>query len=197
MKTIYELTENNWREDFFYCYGPQAKDTSRIFTESDRDERGALVGGYDKKINGYDYISLLTNKKYSNKVTATLKCSYQGTGAPLIVFSDDLEKDGNALRYVLHFEVVAHKNGCNIWHVVPRPETPEWPVKSTKIAFDNFPIEEDSEIEIEVTIKGKNIFSTVNGHKISVTDPDIPDNFHIGFTTCEGVCKLWEFSVED
>ena len=195
MKKIYDLKKDSWREDFFYAYGPQAKDTERTFT--DRDSSGALIGDFDEKINGYDYISAITKEKLPASVTATVKCTYRNTGAPLIVFSDDFAKDGDALRYVLHYEVVAYKGGCNIWKVIPRPETPEWPVKSTKIAFAQFPIAEDEEIVIRARIEGKTIFASVNGNDLTITEDDIPESFHIGFTACEGFCSFSEFSIED
>ena len=194
MKKIYNLLGEEWRSDFFYAYGPQAK-SQKKFTE--RNANGALYAGYNEDIKDNDYISAITLKKYPANVEATVRCTYRGTGAPLIVFSDDLVPEGDILRYRLHFEAVAYSGGCNVWHIVPRPENKEWPVKSTKIAFEKFPIREDEEIEMTVRIVGKTLTVSLCGKEFSVEDPEFPENFHIGFTACEGECSFSRFTVEE
>lgn len=150
MKRVYDLTGDGWRADFDYVYGPQAR---REVTFTERAEDGALVNAYCEAINGYDYISALSKERVTLPVTLTLKCRFQNTGAPLIVFSDNITtRPSGAPEYALHFEAVAYAGGCNIWRVVPKAERPEWPVASTKLYALKNPIPEGEMTEITLRI---------------------------------------------
>ena len=148
------------------------------------------------EIKDFDYISIITKETYESGITVRVKCSFDTFGAPLIVFTDDYEKlaDGSC-QYGLHFEVVAYENGCNVWHIVPGKDEKN-PIDVTKVNSMEFPIEEKSIIDMEVTIKDKKLYIRVNDKTFEAKHEDIPDKMHIGITACEGINQFYELEVK-
>ena len=114
-----------------------------------------------------------------------------------MVFSNDISSndDGSKL-YGLHFEVVAYENGCNIWHIIPDPSNTVRPIQTQKIAFAEFKIEENEMIDIGVNFEKGRIVSVINGHEIICENEDIPEEFYVGFTGCEGPNHFYEMIIE-
>ena len=59
-----------------------------------------------------------------------------------------------------------------------------------------FPIEDKSIIDMEVTIKEKKLFIRVNNETFVAEHEDIPNQMHLGITACEGINQFYEFGVE-
>lgn len=196
MKKEYVFTPNSkWEEDFMYVYSPIVK-TYPVFNK----EADCLSNRYDENIADYEYISVLSDSKYKN-AKITVECDFHKYGAPLIVFTDDLKeavgKDGKKhLFYGVHYEIVAWEEGCNIWYIVPFPEREEHPVKPTKILAESFEIENGSLVSLSVEVKDGTINVELNGKRFSVSHPQIPEEYHIGYTACEGINKLYKMSIE-
>ncbi len=178
--------------DFRYVYSPNCK-VFRTF----KFEENAIAGYYDNEIENYDYISVVTKEKCASGTTATTKCLFEKFGAPLIVFTDDITNDGKVDRYGLHFEVVVYEKGINVWHIVPMPERKERPVNPTLIAHKEFAIAGESIIDLAVKVEGKKISIVANGEVLEVEHDDVPANFHIGVTACEGVNRFYSFEIEE
>lgn len=140
---------------------------------------------------------MISKTRYSTGTKIWLKCSFDSFGAPLIVLTDDVKKDGQIKRYGLHFEVVAYENGCNVWKILPFPEKIERPIATTKIGTNAFKIKEESIVNISLQVEEKCFKIEVNGIEFEVKNDDIPENFHVGFTACEGINRLYEFAVEE
>ena len=192
MKLIYDLKKDGWRDDFFYVWGPQAK-TRNTFELRTTD--GWVCNSNQGA--GFDYISPISKKKYEAGVSVSASCRFYGDGAPLIVFSDDIvENTDKTSMYRLHFEVVIYKDGINVWRIVPRPETPKWPVESTLLFSVNFPIPEGEEKSFTVKIEEKRLVIALEGNTYTVDCDEIPKEFHVGFTACEGACEFGSFSIE-
>lgn len=193
MKKEYILSSPSAIEkDFMYVFSPNSKSFVPFTFEN-----GQAVNRYDESLKDYEYISIVSKKKYSDGVTLRTKCSFDSFGAPLIVLSDDISEDENGRNmYGLHFEVVAYEKGCNVWHIVPFPERTERPIKSTKIAFSTFSIPEKSEIDLSVTVKDGKLYIDVNGEKLVAESPDLPKEFHIGITACEGINRFSSITIE-
>lgn len=185
-------------EDFMYAYGPSANGRKK-FTQLEDCIANFTPGesGHDD-IFAYDYISMITKKKYKNGVKFSTKCNFVKFGAPLLVFCNDFitEPDGTPI-YQLHYEVVAYEKGINIWHILPFPEKTERPIKPTLIGKLEFDIAPDEIVDIRVEVKGKTITADIGGHIVSCEHPDIPDEFHIGVTACEGHNRFFDFIVEE
>ena len=179
-------------KDFMYVFSPNSKSFVPFTFEN-----GQAINRYDEKLKDYEYVSIVTKEKYTDGVKISTKCSFDSFGAPLIVLSDDISVDENGRnKYGLHFEVVAYENGCNVWHIVPFPERTERPIKPTKIAFSTFSIPEKCEIDMSVTVQDGKIYIDINGEKLIAESPDLPKEFHIGITACEGINCFSSVTIE-
>lgn len=180
-------------EDFLYVYSPASARDGK-FKLYDNCISNFSAGKDDE----FDYVSIITRKKYSGHVKISTTCRFNKFGAPLIVFTDDIStgEDGK-YTYGLHFECVAYEGGCNMWRIVPAPERIARPIATSKIAFADFAIPEKSAIEMSLEIDGKTMTACVNGNYLSCTHPDIPDEFHVGITACEGPNSFFDLTIED
>lgn len=191
MKKEYVFKRNGWqKDDFEYVYSPICK-TFGAFIEEDDHIRNFATDGK------YEYISMISKERYKTGTTIYLKCSFDSYGAPIIALTDDTFSDGGIKRYGLHFEVVAYEDGFNVWRIVPTPENTQRPVATSKILAEHFKIEDGDTCEITLKIEEKRFVIDVNGVKGIVEHEDIPESFHVGFTACEGINRLYEFSIEE
>ncbi len=196
MKKEYDFSkDNSWQEDFMYVYSPIVK-SYPVFEK----QKDCLANRFDNDLNEYEYISIITKDTYK-KASLSVKCNFNKYGAPLIVFGNDIKeavgKDGTKhLFYGVHYEVVAWEQGCNIWYIVPFPERKEHPVKPTKILAQSFKIENEAPIEMTVEVCNGIIIAEINGNRFSVSHPQTPQQFHIGYTACEGINKLYGMTLE-
>lgn len=196
MKTYHFNAAERDLSDFMYAYSPVPKE-HKPFVLWDDCLANYPVGAPEAPENSA-YVSIISKEAYASGTKFSTTCSFGEFGAPLIVFTDDLGEntDGTGL-YGLHFEVVAYEGGCNFWHIEPWPERVERPIKTQKIAFEQFEIKPDERITITVEVKGKTITAWVNGHEISCENADVPEKFHVGITACEGPNNFYDFTIED
>lgn len=175
-------------KDFFYVVSPATKAKATFIYNDDH-----ISNQYNENIFDFDYISIVTQKKYSCGVKIKTICSFDSFGAPLIVISDDITNG----KYGLHFEIVAYEDGCNVWHILPSNGKAETPIIPSLIASAVFKISEKSVIELQVTVKNKMFEISINGNKLTVSNSDIPEQFHVGITACEGVNRFYSLSIEN
>ena len=179
-------------DDFMYVYSPVCKEYKEFIVEED-----CIRNSYNEALQDWDYISIVTKDKYTSGTKVTTKCSFDKFGAPLIVFTDDISPDDNGIpTYGHHYEIVAYENGINIWSIVPWPERVERPIKPTKIAFLEFPVKENTLLDLEVTVEKGKIIAKLCDRVVEVEDSQIPESFHIGITACEGVNKFTVLTIE-
>jgi hypothetical protein len=194
MKKFYNLKKGQWdNNELVPAYSPACFDRANF-----RQEDNCLVNREGKSLFGYEYISLTEKVKRKMGVVATLQCSFEKFGAPLIVFSNDLPVNEKGERiYGEHYEIVAYEKGINIWKVIPWPERVERPTKSILLAKKEFAIEGNSMIEIKMEILEDKIKSWVNGEYLETEVEGLPTEFWVGFTACEGINRFYTFEVED
>ena len=188
----YCLNQPETLKEFEYAYSPICKEHLPFVQQNDS------VANYKEETpEDFAYVSVLCKEKCAVGAKVSLQCSFGKFGAPLLVFSNDLatNEDGSKL-YGLHFEVVAYENGCNIWHITPDPTNTVRPIKTKKIAFAEFTIEENEKIDIEVKFEKGKIVSKVNGHELVCENEDFPEEFYVGFTGCEGPNEFYEMKIE-
>lgn len=182
-------------ENFEYVYSPIVKSYPRF--ENGKD---CIVNRCDNETGDFEYISIVLKKEFE-KATVTAECDFDKYGAPLIVWSGDISeklgKDGKPhLFYGVHFEAVAWEKGLNLWYIVPCPERKEHPVRATKLLGAEFSVDAGSRVVISAEIeKGKAVI-TVNGKSFTVTHPEMPSVFRVGYTACEGINKLYSLEIE-
>ena len=183
--------EFNLEDKFIYVSSPASKSKKKFV-----QKENCIENTYNEEIKDFDYISIITKEKYNDGVTISVKCSFDTFGAPLIVLTDDYKSlEDGSYQYGLHFEVVAYENGCNVWHIVPGKEEKN-PIDVTKVNAIEFPIEEKSMIDMEVTIKSQKLYIRVNDQSFVAEHEEIPNQMHVGITACEGINQFYEFEVE-
>lgn len=190
MEKNYKFPQGIDSGDFFYCYSPQAKAKIELSRESD-----CVMCGYNENTKDYDYLTVITGEKYGVGTEISAECSFEHFGAPLLVITNDTwEREGVNLLG-LHFEVVAYESGCNIWRIERDDSAPRG-IKPIKMIHDEFKIDDNSRISIKARIEDGRIIANINGHECSVSDPDIPKEFHVGFTACEGVNRFYNYTIK-
>ena len=183
--------EFNLEDKFVYVSSPASKSKKKFV-----QKENCIENTYNEEIKDFDYISIIAKEKYNDGVTISVKCSFDTFGAPLIVLTDDYKSlEDGSYQYGLHFEVVAYENGCNVWHIVPGKEEKN-PIDVTKVNAIEFPIEDKSIIDMEVTIRDKKMFIRVNDQSFVAEHEEIPNQMHVGITACEGINQFYEFEVE-
>lgn len=182
--------EFDLEDSFIYVSSPASKSKKKFL-----QKENYIENSYNEEIKDYDYISIITKEKYESGVKVRVKCSFDKFGAPLIVFTDDYKQlEDGSYRYGLHFEVVAYENGCNVWHIVPGKDEKN-PIDVTKVNAIEFPIEDKSMIDMEVTIEEKKLYIRINDETFVAEHEDIPNQMHVGITACEGINQFYEFEV--
>lgn len=190
----YDFGKGKWaQEDFKYIYGLAVTEYKTFFQGEDCIFNGECTSnGW-----GYDYVSMITKKKYKSGVKFSTKCDFLSYGAPLLVLTDDTFTDEKGiLRYGLHFEVVAWEEGCNVWSVRPSHQADN-PVEVALLAEPKFPVQGDSLIELTVEVEDKKLKITMNGEYFEVENPEIPDEFHVGITACEGLNRFYDLIIDE
>lgn len=194
MKKSYNFAKGEWsRNDFFSIYSPACVDRAEF-----EQEDGCVVNREGKSLFGYEYISLMDKSKRKVGVIATLKCSFEKFGAPLIVFCNDMSINEKGEKiYGEHYEIVAYEKGINVWKIIPWPERVERPVKPFLLDKKEFPIAGNTMVEIKVEVLADRLKMWVNGEYLETQVEGLPDEFYIGFTACEGINRFYTFEIED
>ena len=178
--------------DFFYCYSPQARCCGEFIREAD-----CIKSRYNDEVGDYEYTTIMLRERLrsGNKVTAV--CDFERRGAPLIIISDTLyEKDGHTY-YGDHFEAVAFEEGCNVWHNT-LPTDPNYPkaLVTDKIHFEDIPTPNKSRVTLSVTFGDGRLDIEMNGKSFTVYNDELPGEFYLGITGCEGINRFYSFTVE-
>ena len=179
-------------DSMFYAYAPHSKSEGEFVLDD-----GCIRNCYNEKISDYDYTTLVLKEKMKLGTRSTVECSFDKYGAPLVVITDALyEKDG-IYRYGEHFEAVAFRRGCNVWHnTLPDNPTRKKPVISEKLHFEDIPTEDGTRVKLSVEFLKGEIKVEMNGKAFSVK-ADVPSEFYLGFTGCEGINRFYSFTVEN
>lgn len=189
MKKLYKFPDSLDSGDFFYCYSPQAK-VHGVF-EKGEDH---IKNHYVDEVNDWEYLTVITHEKYPSGTEISAECDFDKFGAPLLVISNDLWEKNGAKMFGLHYEVVAFEDGCNVWRI-ERDDSVKRGIKPTKLLHDNFKIENEERICLTAKFLGDRILININGHESEAICPDLPSEFHVGFTACEGINKFYSFSI--
>ena len=135
----------------------------------------------------------ITKEKCTFGATATLHCGFDGEGCPEIILVPETEAcDDGAVRYGDCFEIVLWKNGVNVWRHY-RDEQYHWQLRMSL----TFPVAEGSVHELSVQVLENQLTITLNGQKMILRTEDIPEQFYLGATVCEGIARLYDFKLEN
>ena len=188
----YSFNGTAWREELLKAYSFRFVETPDF--KIDGDHITTAINPAHKE--GFDNISLLAKRTYTAGVKASLRCSFDDIGCPeiIIVRNPELCDDGYT-RYGDCFEIVLWKNGVNVWrHFMDSDYKCSWHNRLRR--FDT--ISESDIHELSVEIQDKHICFSVDGAlKTVLYIEDLFDEFYIGVTACEGVVRLYDFTIEE
>jgi hypothetical protein len=183
--------DSGWREALTQTYSFRFYETPDFKQKADH-----VTSSVNKEHReGFDNISLITKEPYRAGVKATLRCSFDGLGCPEIILVKKPEACPDGFdRYGECFEIVLWKNGVNVWrHFMDEEHKCSW---HKRLGLTS-PVSEGDIHELFVETKENYISFSVDG-KIAalLRTEDLFESFYVGITACEGIVRLYEFSVE-
>ncbi len=167
-------------------------------------EDSCISGGFNPKINDFDYIGLCMTEPVAGDRTVTAHCAFTAAGAPLVVLADSITtlEDGSR-RFGPMYEIVAYAGGCNVWRILPDfdPADPDRGYTVRSITMQSFPVADMAspnltEVELEIRVEGKALHVRQDNYSFTVDAPDLPDTYYVGLTLCEGYNRFYDLSVE-
>ena len=176
------------QDDLAYAYSYRFTDRP-VFTQfDDHIENKADPDGP----GGYEYISVLTPKKYGTGTTVSTRVSFEGDGAPLIVLADNLYPDPDGtLRFGDYLEIVLYKNGINVWRMWYRDGKVSW----KKLMGVQYPVTAGEMHTLTVTAGAEGLTIAADDRTMSVWIPDMYPTFHAGINACEGINRFYEMEI--
>lgn len=183
-----EFKKGQWEEILNHSY------TARFpYTEKFLQGDGWVSNSVNPKMkDGYNYITLMTKERYKKGTKISTTCTFTGSAAPLIVFTDKLFPDENGeLRYCDYHEVVLWKNGINVWDLYKDGEE----IKIRLLLEMKFSVEENKKYEISTTLTDKGIEIAFEGRTYGLRVDNIPEEVFIGVTACEGLTKFYDMTI--
>ena len=188
MKTVFG--KGLWNPaDFRYIYSPKFAPTPE-FTQ----EETCLVNRGDPAAGRYDYVSMITVRKFRAGTEFSTLCSFEKYGAPLIVITDDVRRGGHGeLRYGRHMEIVAYEGGVNVWRLEPLTND----VKPTNLLRQKFEVPAGKPLRLTVRPMSGKVEISCFGNTFSVETDCVPGEFFAGVTACEGINRFYDFTAEE
>ena len=189
MKWI-NFASGEWKtEEFRYVYSPKFAPTPKF--QQDRD---CIVNKGDFSKNEFDYVSILTEDKFSTGVTIETTCSFEGYGAPLIVISDDVYKGQNdEWYYGKHFEIVLYQGGINVW----RLDLNQGIMKTENLIRYRFPVTTRNYHTLRVKVLEGALDITMEDASILLKVDGLPSEFRVGLTACEGINRFYTLGIKE
>lgn len=188
MKTLF--SRGSWvPSDFRYIYSPKFAPTPDFVQEND-----CLVNRGDTAAGRYDYVSMITARKFRRGTVLSTLCSFEKYGAPLIVLTDDVRRgEHGELRYGHHMEIVAYEGGVNVWKLEPLDHD----VRPTKLLAQKFTVPAGVPIRLTVRTRENGLNISLGDSSFSVDADCVPQEFSAGVTACEGINRFYDFTADE
>ena len=179
---------SGWEQQLITAYSFRFTETP-VFTQ-EADHIRTAVNPHHRE--GFDNISLLTPETYGVGVTATLHCAWEGLGCPEIILVGEMEHcpDG-AVRYGACFEEVLYRNGINVWRHYRTDGHCHW---HRRLGLE-YSVAENTVHCLKLQVLEQALVLELNEQKTTLRTEDLPQKFHVGITGCEGIARLYAFSV--
>lgn len=187
MKDI-KFTKGNWEEYFEYAY------TQRFpFKPSFIQEDECIVNSRNPEMkDGFDYTTIMTKEKYGIGTKLCVTCSFEEYGAPLITFTNKLERDKEGtLCYGACYEVVLWENGINVWNLFAENGEIKW----HKLLAAEFPLEAGIKYEMYIELEEKTIKVVVGDRSMTLRIENLPEEVYIGITGCENINRFYSVKI--
>ena len=166
---------NDFMNYFTYAYSLKVKSFKKFVIEKDHIINSKA---YDSAKTTFDYVSIISKKKYKNKVNVETVCSFENFGAPLIVLAENKINDNGKIFYGKHFEIVVYGEGLNVWEILPTENELD-PYKVNLLASKKFIVNKNEKINLKVTIHGDALHVKVGDNELDMKS-NFPLEMYIG-----------------
>jgi hypothetical protein len=140
------------------------------------------------------YTSMVCARKFHGDLTVKVTMEFEPKMAPLILFSSELGHEKHKPAELRNYtEFVFWDEGVNAWKHVYDNATGKKPFHL--VAFSKFTLKPKTRYAVEIAIKSKLITVSIDGHSFGYLQPDLPEEFYIGITGCEGINRFYDFKV--
>ena len=182
--------DGNWREKLRLAFMLRFGAKADFIQEED-----CVADPLDDRFWGdYAYVGTLTHDTYENGTEIVLRCSFKGSGAPMLTLAEDmaLDADGDA-HYGGFIEIVIWKHGMIVWRHIRKNDCMTY----HHVMGIFTPLEEGKIHELRVKIAGKTLLTDINGKGFSARIDDMPEKFWVGAALCEGENRLYDLQIDE
>jgi hypothetical protein len=138
------------------------------------------------------FISKLLNHKLSGTSEISSTMSWDKNYAPLIVIASAPESVQAGLPFSRNYiEVVIYEKGINIWQHFYKDGKQSY----KKVAWIDCSFKAKKKYKLEVSVRAKELYVKVGNYNLGVNGMEIPENYYVGITACEGINRFYDFSV--
>lgn len=139
------------------------------------------------------FTSMVLRKKWHGDFHITAGMAFTDRMAPEVMLASNIGTDAQGRpEYERRVEVVLWDQGINVWFLDKVNGKTTW----IKTAYDQFPLQKDTEYQLQVTRKGKELTITVGDHIFGYYEASLPDDLYVGVTACEGINRLYNFAIK-
>lgn len=185
--SVIDFFPGKWEgEGLRYAYSLRFPDRPLFRQEADCVVNGQTSGG------DWDYMGLLLPGEYGAGAVVSARCAFEGDGAPMLLLSMENGEDGDGCLLTLeYYEIVIWKNGLNVWrHYTENGTTSHYLALGA-----SFPLEAGKIHTLTGEFREKRMLLSVGGMKFNLYVPDLTKRFTLGYTACEGLCRLYGMEV--
>lgn len=138
------------------------------------------------------FTSMVYRKPWHGDFTISAGMAFTDRMAPSVELAWDMDTDTQGRhQYHNNVEVVLWDHGINVWRLHIESGKHIW----TKAAYCQFTLQKNTRYQLQVTRKGKQLTISVDGHVFGYQEDSLPDEFYAGVTACEGINRLYDFSI--
>jgi hypothetical protein len=136
--------------------------------------------------------TMVYTKPFSGDYTVAATFEIGAGSAPGIVIAQNWAPDeAGRPQYGEFYEVIIYEKGLNLWHHFARDGKRLY----EKTAYSTFALKPDTQYKLEVRKQGKTLQMTVDGREVGVLVPSLPEELFLGVEGCEGVSRVYDFTV--
>ncbi len=140
----------------------------------------------------FDYMGLLARETCAPGAKIAVHCSFEALGAPMLLLSlaDEID-EGGELRTLEYYEIVIWRNGLNVWrHHTEGRRTSHYLVLGAA-----FSLAEGEKHALSAEVRSDRLLMDVDGRSFNLFTGDLPGGFRLGWTACEGICRLYDMTI--
>lgn len=136
--------------------------------------------------------TMIYNTKLTGNFTASATFEIGAGSAPGIILAQDYApNDKGRPQYGEFYEVIIYEKGLNLWHHFPGEHKPPY----EKTSYSNFELKPDTHCTLTVKRQKQSVEMAVDGHIVGVLLNTLPEDLFIGVEGCEGISRVYDFSV--